>query len=121
MVCGISRQEDSLLTPSAKGLAYSDLLRIASNGRLIGRPDQLRFASSKKGKELERAAFSRNGDSQKHQLRGGDPALMGLPARPFSRHVRTHLFLSQQSFFKLRPQLENPNSLLIFIMYLRLI
>jgi hypothetical protein len=34
-----------------------------------------------------------------HKLRGRDPALMGLPPRPLSRHVRTRLFLSQQRFF----------------------
>ena len=34
-----------------------------------------------------------------HQPRGGDSALMGLPSRPFSRHVRTRLFLGQQRFF----------------------
>ena len=35
-----------------------------------------------------------------HKLRGRDPALMGLPSRPLSRHVRARLFLGQQRFFE---------------------
>jgi hypothetical protein len=34
-----------------------------------------------------------------NKLRGRDPAPMGLPSRPLSRHVRTRLFLSQSRFF----------------------